>query len=104
MSDFERDRFIFVLTRKQLLEYREEGYMNYLYMRFQEIRGVDDSDVQTFYNFLNKKYDSLTDAEFQSYKVTIQHCIWTVSDNNKDDWGYNSFKQAHREKQIKDLL
>ncbi len=104
MSDFKRDSFIFGLTRKQLMDFREENYIGYLYMKFQQINGVDDTDTKCFYDFLSGKYDSLNDSDFTPVKITIQHCIWTVSDKFPGDWGYNSFKNEHRSNQINKII
>ncbi len=103
MSDFDRDRFIFTLSREQLVKFREDVYMSYLYLRLQQIKGIDDSDVKTFLSFIEGKFDTLNDFNFNAPKTTIQNAIWSASNTFKDDWGYSMFKQKHRENQIDEI-
>lgn len=105
----EVSNFIYRITKEQMIQYRKEGYLDYLYSRVITLPShpVLESDREMFKDFTQGKYD--TNEEYYAVDMNtvvlsrMQNTIWHIA-NNFDDWDYQSFLREKRNDKIISII
>lgn len=130
MNDWDRDRFIFGITKELMIKYREEGYLSYLYPMLLKVT-TSDSDKKTFNNYIIGIYDTdmmtktkkilngigmpikgnttpagrhIDDINENAIRTTIQSCMWLVAEKFPNEWTYETFITENRDKKLDQIL